>query len=225
MAFALGNGLSRKGRGLAYPTNGRDAGDLGPLSRMERSSDGIRDFIAHFRRPKGLHILDLGNVSQDTPAAPGVKGHHMHYASLLQSLDDQRSRSKSQDGDSAVQAANRFIRSYLDYPRHSFDAVLAWDVLQHLDEVTARVTIAYLSQIMRPNSAMFCIFHGGDDSQAAPILNCSVKSDDSLILREVGRRKRTWRTNIRGLECLFPQFRAVHFYLKRDSMFEVVVLS
>ncbi len=199
--------------------------ELGGLAGPRRESHGIQGFLEHLRDSTGLHILDLGLVSEDTAWHLGRLGHHIHYVSLLHCFDALSEANGELHGGMQPQAANRFIRSHLDYPRNSFHAVLAWDVLQHLDEVTMRLTIAYLSRIMRPNSIMFCLFHADDSEAANPVLNCSVSSESTVVLREVGRRKPKWRTSMRKLESLFPQFRAVHFYLKRDALFEVLVFS
>lgn len=228
MAFGRLNGNPAKRwkfgpRGALEPPPGDT--QFGTLAGIPRESNGIEGFLDHLHDAPGLHILDLGDVSQGTASYLGKLGHHVHYASLLHCLDAARDTNADQDGELPPQVANRFVRSHLDYPRNSFHAVLAWDVLQHLDEVTLRVTIAYLSQIMRPHSIMFCLFHRDEEAVANPVLYCSVKSGNSLVLREVGRRKAKWRTNMRKLESLFPQFRAVHFYLKRDSLFEVLVFG
>ena len=205
--------------------SGARGGELSTLDGAQRDSSGIQGFLDHLPDVRGLHILDLGDLSEGTASYLGKLGHHIHYVSLLQSFDAIRDANADEDGGLGPQVANRFVRSHLDYPRNSFHAVLAWDVLQHLDEVTLRVTIAYLSQIMRPNSIMFCMFHWDKEEVANPVLYCSVDSETTLALREVERRKPEWRTSMRKLESLFPQFRAVHFYLKRDSLFEVLVFG
>ena len=228
VAFGRLSGSPIGGWNFGAPSAGKSAArgkQLGTLGGAQRDSSGIQGFLDHLPDVPGLHILDLGDLSQGTASYLGKLGHHIHYVSLLQSFDAIRDANAGEDGELGPQVANRFVRSYLDYPRNSFHAVLAWDVLQHLDEVTLRVTIAYLSQIMRPNSIMFCMFHWDKEEVANPVMYCSVDSERSLVLREVERRKPEWRTSMRKLESLFPQFRAVHFYLKRDSLFEVLVFG
>ena len=228
VAFGRLSGNPAKGWNFGAPSAGKSAAggrELGTLAGAQRDSSGIQGFLDHLPDVQGLHILDLGDLSQGTASYLGKQGHHIHYVSLLQSFDAIRDANAGEAGELRPQVANRFIRSHLDYPRNSFHAVLAWDVLQHLDEVTLRVTIAYLSQIMRPNSIMFCMFHWDKEEVANPVLYCSVNSEKTLVLREVGRRKPKWRTSMRKLESLFPQFRAVHFYLKRDALFEVLVFG
>ena len=228
MALRRLNSVTGRGRDIGSvptekpPTQDRRAGSL---SGRQHESSGIQAFLGHLEGTSGLHILDLGAVSQDTASHLGRLGHHIHFVSLLHAFDTVHEAGLDSEGRMRSQAANRFVRSYLDYPKNSFDGVLAWDVLQHLDEVTMRTTIAYLSQIMRPDSIMLSLFHADYAGGTHPVLNCSVISDETLVLREVGRRVSKWRTSVRDLELLFAEFRAVHFYLKRDALFEVLVFG
>ena len=202
-----------------------DPARLGRASGSDRPSSGIQGFLRHLNNSSGLHILDLGSLSEETAWLLGGLGHHIHCVSLLRGFDNARRANSREDGTLGAQAANRLIRSHLDYPRNSIHAVLAWDVLQHLDEITRRATIGYLSKIMRPNGIMFCLFHGDESKSAIPVYSCSVTSESTLALSEVGRRKRFQSLSTRKLESLFPQFRAIHFYLKRDALLEVLVFS
>ena len=191
----------------------------------EWASSGIEGFLRHLRRPAGLHILDLGSISQGTARVLGERGHHIHCLSLLHGFDAVRESSMGEDGNVTPHAANRFVRTHLDFPKNSVHAVLAWDVLQHLDELTMRATIAFLSKLIRPNGIMFCLFHVDTTHETIPVLNCSMKSESTLQLSEVERRTPFRRYSVRNLEALFPQYRALHFCLKRDAILEVLVFS
>ena len=173
----------------------------------------------------GLRILDLGMLSQETAAYVGRMGHRINFVSLLHSFEAAKAERSDEAGEIDADAANRIVRMALDFPPNNFHAVLAWDVLQHLDRDAMRVTIAHLSKIVRPNGAMFCLFSGETGREPIPLYNCAIHSEDSFVLREVGRRRLTQEFSARRLEALFPQFRAVNFYLKRDALLEVLVFS
>lgn len=190
-----------------------------------RSSHGIEFFFQHLRDARNLNILDLGMLSRDTTAQLGKLGHSLHFVSLASSYDEARPTLAGQDGQVSRRAADRFVRHYLDFAPRSFHAVLAWDVLQHLDHSAMQSTIAHLGRIVRPNAVLFCLFQEPDDDGAISILDGSVDSQTSLKLREVGRRRPRQILTPRDLEFEFPQFRSVHFFLKRDSLLEVLVLS
>lgn len=199
---------------------GSDGGDSG-----WRSSHGVEFFFQHLRDARNLNVLDLGMLSQETTAQLGGLGHHLHFASLLTGYDEARPTLTSQDGEVSRRAADRFVRQYLDFAPRSFHAVLAWDILQQLDRSAMRSTIAHLGRIVLPNAVMFCIFQEPGEDGTISILDGAVSSHTSLKLREVGRRRPRQVFTPRQLEFEFPEFRSVHFFLKRDSLLEVLVLS
>ena len=206
------------------------ASSIGSAERLEngsgpRSSHGIEFFFQHLRDAKNLNILDLGMLSRETTAQLGELGHRLHFVSLATSYDEERPTLAGPDGEVSRRAADRFVRQNLDYAPRSFHAVLAWDVLQQLDHSAMQCTIAHLGRLVRPNAVMFCLFQEPDDDGSISILDSGVASPTSLNLRTVGRRRPRQVLTPRQLEFEFPQFRSVHFFLKRDSLLEVLVLS
>ncbi len=190
-----------------------------------RRSHGIEFLFQHLRDARNLNILDLGMLSQETTAQFGELGHHLHFASLLTGYDEARPGLVGQDGEVTRRASDRFIRQYLDFAPRSFHAVLAWDVLQQLDRSAMQSAITHLERIVLPNAVMFCIFQEPDEDGTISILDGVVSSHTSLKLLEVGRRRPRQVLTPRDLEFEFPQFRSVHFFLKRDALLEVLVLS
>jgi len=55
--------------------------------------------------------------------------------------------------------AARFLETNLQYPRASFDAVLAWDLLDYLEPALAKQTIAVMTDWLRPGGVVFALFH------------------------------------------------------------------
>lgn len=193
-------------------------------SSQGRKSHGIQSFFEHIPDLKGQHILDLGTLVASTPNFLSKLGHHVHYVSLLQSWDAVRSKVSRQGGEIDAETAGRFVKSYLDYPPNSFQAVLAWDVLQHLDVPVMQQTIAHLAKIIRPLGPMLCLFHERSRDRSIPLCKCAVCSETTISVRELSRRPTQREFNARTLEQLFPHSRAVHFYLKRNAVLEVLVL-
>ena len=189
------------------------------------SSHGVEFFFQHLGDAQDLDILDLGMLSPETTAQLGELGHHLHYVSLAMSYDEARPTLAEQSGEMSRRAADRFVRQNLDFAPRSFDAVLVWDVLQQLDRPAMQSTIAQLARIVRPNSVMFCLFQEPADDGTISILDGSVNSPTSVRLHEVGRRRPRQVLTPRDLEFEFPQFRSVHFFLKRDLLLEMLVLS
>ena len=203
-----------------------ESGNGAPLGAPPsgRNSHGIQSFFEHLPDVAGQHILDLGTLEASTPNCLSQLGHHVHYASLLHCFDSVRSRASNADGGFGPEAAVSFVKSYLDFPPRSFQAVLAWDVLQHLDEPVMQHTITHLSTIIRPKGPMLCLFHEQSRDRSIPVCKCAVCSQTTISMREVSRRPMQREFNTRTLELLFPHCRAVHFYLKRDALLEVLVL-
>ena len=85
-----------------------------------------------------------------------------------------------------------------------------------------RTAIAHLSKIVHPNGVVFCLFHSEAGGAQVPVYSCSIASERSFSLKEVGRRQLAQEFSARRLEKLFPKFRAVNFYLKRDALLEVL---
>lgn len=189
-----------------------------------RKSHGIRSFFDHLSSYSGLRILDLGMLTQGTVRYLGGLGHRINFLSLIHSLDAAQARSMKADGHFNADLASRIVRMELEFPDDSFDAVLAWDVLQHLDRVAMRSAIARLFRIVRPNGVIFCLFHGDAGKAPIPYFNCGIDSTSTISIVEVGRRHASQEFSPRKLETLFPQFRAVHLYLKRDAILEVLAI-
>ena len=192
---------------------------------IERFSHGMEIFFRHLGFGRDLHVLDLGTLSEGTAESLGQLGHHLHFANLASGYDEARPKLVGEDGEVSPRAVDRFVRMQLDYPPRSFHAVLAWDVLQQLDKPTMRSTIARLAKIMRTEAVIFCLFQTPDEHGAISVLNCDACSKTSFSLREIDHRPARNVLNPSDIELEFLQFRTVHFFLKRDSLLEVLVLS
>src|SRR5204862_6550883 len=55
--------------------------------------------------------------------------------------------------------ATRFLAENLQYPRASFDAVLLWDLLDYLDHMLAKQTVANLTELLRPGGVILAMLH------------------------------------------------------------------
>lgn len=193
---------------------------------ISRESDGVQCLFDRLPDTTGLRILDLGMLTEGTPQYLGGLGHRVYTASLLHSFDlALADAAANSTGSLGRQGASRFVRQHLDFPPQTFHAVLAWDVLQHLDQETMYSTVAHLAKIVRPNGAMLCIFHMERGNGPVPVFDFAVDSNSTILIREAGHRAGSRELNTRGIESLFPQFRAVHFYLRRDALLEVLVLN
>ena len=188
---------------------------------IRRKSPGIQCFFDRIADSPGLNILDLGMLSASTPTLVCRLGHSIYNASLLHSFDAEPGPEEGMER----QAASDFVRKHLDFRPDTFHGVLAWDVLQHLDEAAMRSTIAHLAKILRPDGMMLCLFHRKSPEPTIPVLNCDVDSTSSFWIKQADQREPSREFSVRELESLFPQFQAIHFYLMQDSLHEVLVIN
>lgn len=189
----------------------------------DRISNGIEDLLTYLGGDAGMDILDLGAASPHTLTFLGGLGHHIHCVSLLEGVDKGFHAGSKEAGPITHEAAFMAIQKHLRFEEGSIHAVLAWDVLQHLDSVTMQLVIDCLARVLRSDGIMFCLFNAAKQGSEVPVFRCSVTSKTTVTLRSVEKRTLQHEFHARALEELFPQYRAVHFYLKRDHLVELLV--
>ena len=192
---------------------------------IRRKSPSIQCFFDRLTDSAGLNILDLGMLSENTPTMVCGLGHSIYNASLLHSFEAARDAEPDTEEGMGRQAASSFVRKHLDFRPDTFHGVLAWDVLQHLDETAMLSTIAHLAKILRPDGMMLCLFHRKSAEPTIPVLNCDVDSSSTFWIKKAGQRESSREFSVRELESLFPQFQAIHFYLMQDALHEVLVIN
>ena len=192
---------------------------------IRRKSPGIQCFFDRLNDSAGLNILDLGMLSASTPRLVCSLGHSIYNASLLHSFEAAHAAGTGNEEGMERHAASQFVRNHLDFRPDTFHGVLAWDVLQHLDEPAMLSTIAHLAKILRPDGMMLCLFHRRSTEATIPVLNCNVDSPSTFWVKQASHRESSREFSVRELESLFPQFQAIHFYLMQDSLHEVLVIN
>ena len=214
-------------RGRSPSTSGQQDPNEPPVDTtgIRRKSPGIQCFFDRLADSAGLNILDLGMLSESTPTLVCSLGHSIYNASLLHSFEAAREAEAGPEEGMERQAAGNFVRKHLDFRPDTFHGVLAWDVLQHLDEAAMLSTIAHLAKILRPDGMMLCLFHRKSAEPTIPVLNCDVDSTSTFWIKQADHRESSREFSVRELESLFPQFQAIHFYLMQDSLHEVLVIN
>ncbi len=190
----------------------------------DRVSDALASFIARLGAGEEQHVLDLGDLSQQTVGVLAQPGRHLHFAPLLARFQ-QGMEAQGDDGTLSEHSAHEILREGLPFGDRSMHGVLAWDVLQHLGEPGMQAAAATLRGILKPNGILFCLFHLGNANEA-PVCRCGVTSHQTFSLHATDRRPIKRQLSTRDLELLFDEFRAVHFFLKRDAaLLEVLVFT
>jgi|SRR5579875_461062 len=138
-----------------------------------RTSNGLKDFLWLLSDVENGRLLDLGAVSQATLNFFIERGFRVTTDDFVHSWKDFRAEEEEKqrieeqsdfyEPFSFGQIAARFLDQSLQYPEESFNAVLIWDIFDHLEaELLPKITDR-LYDIMRPGGAVLAIFHSKPD--------------------------------------------------------------
>jgi hypothetical protein len=188
-----------------------------------RHSHGLEQLSAALREREGLSVLDLGEFTQNNVAYVTSLGHKLYSENFLHTMD-----AIFGPGDPAVtqehpERARQFLNHVLQFEREHFDAVMAWDTLEHLTRPLLAVVLDRLHAVMRPHGILLSCFHADVREETVPVFSYRIADSKTLILHPRGRRKPAQTFNNRTIEKLFEQFRSVKFFLTRDHLREVIV--
>ena len=112
----------------------------------------------------------------------------------------------------------------MSFPPQHFDAVLAWDTLEHLDAEVLEMAVSRLGQVLKTGGSLLAFFHNQPAGELVPLHRYEIGDSPTLLLRTVGARPLPRTLNNRSLERLFGGFNSVKFFLSRDSLREVIVV-
>src|SRR2546429_8318187 len=177
--LGLGSGMSRS---FSLPlhsnararTPGAPISAVGPTRVLEqnestRVSNGLKEFLWNLDGLGRGTLLDLGPAWQTTLSFFIERGFRVSSEDILRGwkaflteeerrLRDEADASETLDMTSSGRAT-RFLAENLQYPRASFDAVLLWDLLDYLDPMLAKQTVANLTELLRPGGVILAMFH------------------------------------------------------------------
>lgn len=142
-------------------------------SQNIRTSNGLKDFLWLLSDVENGRLLDLGCVSQATLNFFIERGFRVTTDDFVRSWKDFRAAEEEKqrieeqsdfyEPFSPDQIAARFLEHSLQYPEEAFNAVLLWDIFDHLEaELLPKIT-ERLYEIMRPGGAVLAIFHSKPD--------------------------------------------------------------
>lgn len=134
-----------------------------------RPSNGLKDFLWHLDGIQHGCLLDLGPVWQSTVSFFIERGFKVYTEDLLDAwraflhLEEERLRVLPPGEEAADMSpsarAERFLRGSLQYPRDTFDAVLAWDLLDYLDADLVARLVTRLIDLIKQGGAVLALFH------------------------------------------------------------------
>ena len=220
----------------------------GPSShpRSVRRSSGLGEFTRALDGRDTLCVLDIGPTSASNIRHLTELGHKIYSEDVLLASRDPALVHLDKD-DNKILDEKRFLSENLAYPSQSFDAVLAWDMADFMEESLVKPVVGRLWSMLRPGGLVLAFFHTKDAGPDAPFYRYHIGGKDTLevqpltisaptLLSEAGNggygrgaedRVPAYRLqrvfNNRHIENLFRDFSAIKFFLARDNVREVLV--
>ena len=187
-----------------------------------RKSNGLGHFFDGAANRSYGAVLDLGGLSQENVNFLGGLGCKIHALDLLSDFDKFKQRLPAGEFDAA--SAEHFVERHLRFDAEQFDAILAWDTLEHFDAELLAVVVPWLGRILSPGGGLLTFFHTQSRGEVVPVYRYLIEDADVLNLRI--RRERTLPRTFsnRNLERLFSDFHSVKFFLTRDNLREVIAV-
>jgi hypothetical protein len=141
----------------------------GPAPRTGRLSNGLKEFLWHLDGIGRGQLLDLGSAWQTTISFFIERNFKVYTEDLLSTwkefldADERRAKGLPDDVDRSEMTptarAERFLKSTLNYPEQTFDAVLAWDLLDYLDAELVSRLVGRINSLVRDGGVVLAIFH------------------------------------------------------------------
>jgi hypothetical protein len=137
--------------------------------RNARVSNALKDCLWHLNDIGQGRLLDLGPVWQSTVSFFIERGFKVYTEDLLLAwkdfLQEEEKRLRNlppgEDAPDMTPAAraDRFLKGSLVYPGDTFDAVLAWDILDYLDHDLAARVVGRLDSMLKTGGVILALFH------------------------------------------------------------------
>lgn len=192
-----------------------------------RVSNGLKDFLWLLSDVENGRLLDLGAVSQATLNFFIERGFRVTTDDFVRSWkefrveEEERQRVEEQSDFyeplSPAQIAEHFLDHSLQYPEEEFNAVLLWDIFDHLNAELLPKVASRLYDIMKPGGAVLAIFHSKlEQAQRYRIIDN--QTIEAIPIGPVAAHERAFQN--REIMNLFGRFRSAKTFVGRDQLRE-----
>jgi len=240
--IGIGTGAGRQ-VSRPIPQNGRPHG-VAPVAAVgsqrpleapgsARVSNGLKEFLWNLDGLGRGTLLDLGPAWQTTLSFFIERGFRVSSEDILREWKDFLSEEEVRLKQAGVVSetvdmtptgrAVRFLESNLQYSRSSFDAVLIWDLLDYLEPALAKLTVANLTELLRPGGVVFALFHSKKpegfqryriaDSNSLQIISATTLCPAQKVYQN------------REIQDLFSRFRTMKSFVSRDQLRETLFIK
>lgn len=194
--------------------------------RETRGSNSLKDFLWHLSGIGRGNLLDLGPVWQSTVTFFIERGFKVSTEDVLMGWkqfskeDEQRQASLPADAErtSRAELAKAFLETSLQFAPGSFDAVLAWDVLDYLEDDTMKLVAERLRLLVREGGVILAMFHSKRPQQFQRYRILDEKNLEMVASTSIFPMARVFQN--REISDLFARFHTSKTYLGRDQLRE-----
>ena len=199
--------------------------------RTIRASNSLKDFLWHLSGLGRGTLLDLGPVWQSTVSFFLERGFKVSTEDVLtgwkQYSADYAEQQKYVPVDekriTRGEVADRFLDANLNFPSGSFDAILAWDLLDYLDEDIMRRTAERLGRLVRDGGLIMSVFHSQRPSQFNRYRILDERSIELVPAPPVFPHARIFQN--REILDVYSRFHTSKTYLGRDQIREALFVK
>jgi len=204
------------------------AGKASHNSQNLRLSNGLKDFLWLISDVENGRLLDLGQLSQATLSFFIERGFRVTTDDMLRSWKEFRSAEEEKERNAPPsdfnepltpeEIAQHFLEHSLQYPDGEFNAILAWDIFDHLDAGLLARVASRLHDIVHPGGAVLALFHSKQ-----PERSCRYRIVDNQTIEIAPTGPPSPHVRIfqnRELLNLFGRFRSAKTFVGRDQLRE-----
>ena len=198
-----------------------------------RASNGLKEFLWNLDGLGRGTLLDLGPAWQTTLTFFIERGFRVSSEDILRGWSDfmTQEEARTRDSKTAENFAERtpeartkkFLAENLQYPAASFDALLLWDILDYLDPVMAKSTVAHLTELLRPGGVVFAMFHSKKPEGFQRYRVADTTTLQVLATKPIFPAQKVYQN--REIQELFGRYRSVKSFVARDQLRETLFVK
>lgn len=194
--------------------------------RETRGSNSLKDFLWHLNGLGRGSLLDLGPVWQSTVTFFIERGFKVSTEDVLagwkqfslEETERQRGLPAEEVRKTRAELADIFLESSLQFAPGSFDAVLAWDILDYLEDDVMQRVAERLRTVVREGGVILAMFHSKRPQQFQRYRIMDEKTLEMVPSSSIFPMARVFQN--REISDLFSRFHTSKTYLGRDQLRE-----
>jgi hypothetical protein len=243
LGMAIGGGSTRENAPALSNTRKTSGGSsglvaVGPnrapeMRETTRVSNGLKEFLWNLEGLGRGTLLDLGPAWQTTLSFFIERGFRVTSEDILRGWSDflaSQEKESAENRDEQYYAARtpearakKFLQENLQYPAASFDALLIWDMLDYLDPIVAKHTIAHLTELLRPGGVVFAMFHSKKPEGFQRYRVTDTSALQVLSAKPLFPAQKVYQN--REIQELFGRYRSVKSFVSRDQLRETLFIK